>query len=275
MTKGRKCIYLIKVDMCFKKKPPVIITATKRRALLFGINKYGGGNDLQGCINDIEDVKSKLNKEFSDFEIRMFKDSEVTGKTFFDTIKQSLEVMRTGDVLYIHYSGHGTQIPSSLEANGYHEALYLFDGPFIDDQIQTLQSLTPENVTVVAKFDSCFSGDMLREFKDNPKYVKNKFMPLPGVRIRHKVMNKIATAKAEALKWIVFSGCSEEQTSADAYFNGRYNGAFTYFDSKAYNSKSSYQSEISNLHNYLPSGDYEQNPAIDGAKIKFPEIVFT
>lgn len=256
--------------MCiFKKKPPVVILPTKRRALLFGINKYGGGNDLNGCINDIEDVKTKLTKEFPDFEIRMFKDSEVTCKAFFDTIKQSLLVMQSGDVLYIHYSGHGTQIPSSMEQNGYHEALYLIDGPFIDDQVQTLQELTPDGAIVVAKFDSCFSGDMLREFTGNPKYVKNRFMPMPGVTIRHKVMRKIVGAKTAALKWIVFSGCSEEQTSADAYFNGRYNGAFTYFDNKSYNPNSTYKSEISNLHNYLPSGDYDQNPTLDGDNLKF------
>jgi metacaspase-1 len=253
---------------------PDPIIATKRRALLFGINKYGGGNDLQGCINDIDDVKTKLNKEFPDFEILMFKDSQVTCKTFFDTIKQSLQVMQPGDVLYIHYSGHGTQIPSSLETNGYHEALYLIDGPFIDDQVQTLQELTPAGAIVVAKFDSCFSGDMLREFNGNPMYLKNRFMPMPGVKIRHKVMNKIIGAKTAALKWIVFSGCSEEQTSADAYFNGRYNGAFTYFDIKSYSPSSIYKSEIEVLHDYLPSGDYEQNPTLDGDSVKFNRIVF-
>jgi hypothetical protein len=252
----------------FWEDPPV--TATKKRALLFGINKYGGGNDLQGCINDIEDVKTKLNKEFPGFEILMFKDSQVTCKTFFDTIKQSLEVMRTGDILYIHFSGHGTQIPSSLEVNGYHEALYLIDGPFIDDQIQTLQELTLDDVTVVVKFDSCFSGNMLREF--NPG--KKRFMPMPGVEVRHKVMRKITGAKEAALKWIAFSGCSEEETSADAFINGRYNGAFTYFDNLSYNDKSTYQSEINNLHNYLPGNEYDQNPTLDGDYLKFKTSVF-
>ena len=268
--------------MCFKKlfpswftnTEPISIIPVKRRALLFGINKYGGGNDLQGCINDIEDVKAKLNKEFPDFEIIMYKNSQVTGKIFFNTIKEALLVMRSGDVLYIHYSGHGTQIPSSQEANGYHEALYLFDGAFIDDQIQTLQSMTPEGAKVIAKFDSCFSGDLLRECMGNPRYIKNKFYPLPGVKIRKNVVNKFAKSTKDILKWVVFSGCSEEQTSADAYFNGRYNGAFTYFDNMSYNEKSTYNSEINNLHNYLPSSDYEQNPTLDGDNSLFNDIVF-
>ena len=28
---------------------------------------------------------------------------------------------------------------------------------------------------------------------------------------------------------VLFSGCKENQTSADAFINGRYNGAFTYY----------------------------------------------
>jgi metacaspase-1 len=258
--------------MCFKKKQPVVIEPAKKRALLFGINKYGGGHDLQGCINDIEDVKSKLNKEFPGFDISMYKDSQVTGKLFFDTIKAALLVMRAGDILYIHYSGHGCQIPSSVEANGYHEALYLFDGAFIDDQVQTLQAITPDGAIVIAKFDSCFSGDMLREI--NPVYRKSKFYPLAGARIRSKVMNRFAKQKDLVMKWVVFSGCSEEETSLDCEFNGRPNGAFTYFDNKSYGVNSSYSSEINKLHSYIPTKEYDQNPTLDGDNLKFGRSVF-
>jgi hypothetical protein len=260
--------------MCFRRKKPdpVVFTSTKRRALLFGINKYGNGNDLSGCLNDLDDVEKKLNNEFSGFDILKFKDAQVTCNNFFNTIKNAISVMCSGDVLYIHYSGHGTQIPSSQEVNGYHEALYLVDGVFIDDQFQTLQEMTPSEVTVVVKLDSCFSGDMLREF--NPRYIRNRFMPMPGVEVRHKVMKKIIGAKTAALKWIVISGCSEEQTSADAYINGRYNGAFTYFDNLSYNAKSTYQSEIDNLHIYLPSNEYDQAPTLDGDSNKFNNLVY-
>jgi len=62
-------------------------------------------------------------------------------------------MMTAGDLLYIHYSGHGTQIPdySDTELNGYHEALYLYDGPFQDDRLVELQALTPAGVKVIAK----------------------------------------------------------------------------------------------------------------------------
>jgi len=256
--------------MCFKKwfKPDPIVPV-KRRALLYGINNYGGGNDLNGCLNDIDDVEKKLKGEFPDFVITKYKDAQVTCSTFFNTIKEAILVMRAGDILYIHYSGHGTQVPSSSEANGYHEALYLKDGPFIDDQIQTLQALTPEGAKVIGKFDSCFSGDLLR----NPH--KNRFLPLPGVTIRHKRITKFGKKKRAILRWVVFSGCGEEQTSADATFNGRANGAFTFYDNRAYNNTSTYQTEIKKLHTFLPGGGFDQSPTLDGDVSLFTNSVFT
>jgi len=56
---------------------------------------------------------------------------------------------------------------------------------------------------------------------------------MPGVPVMKKVTRRFA--KNDPLqKWIVFSGCGEEQTCADATFNGRANGAFTYYDLKSY-----------------------------------------
>jgi hypothetical protein len=264
--------------MCFKKwfsNPVVPPVPASKRALLFGINAYGGGNNLNGCINDINDVEKKLINEFPDFVITKYKDSQVTCKLFYDTIKEAILSMPKGGVLYIHYSGHGTQIPSAQEANGYHEALYLFDGPFIDDRFQELVALVPSLGKLIAKFDSCFSGDMLRELQMglvDSIPIKNRFYQMEGVPVMHNVVGSFA--KAVTNNCIVVSGCSEEQTSADAYINGRYNGAFTYFDNLSYSAKSTYQQEINAIHVYLPKGQYDQNPTIDGDSTLFNKLVF-
>src|SRR5690606_11971772 len=121
-----------------------------RVALLFGINDYKTA-PLRGCINDINDVAAKLKKEFPDIVIKIFRDSEVTCKRFVEEVETAL--LHTRKMLYIHYSGHGSQI-------GKQEALYLYDGPLMDDVICDLQNKTPDYLTVVVKFDSCFSGGM-------------------------------------------------------------------------------------------------------------------
>lgn len=251
-------------------EPPDPIPGERKRiALLFGINNYpGSANDLNGCLNDIDDVEVKLKAEFPDFIIRKFKDSQVTCENFYNQIKDTILTLVSNDHLYIHYSGHGTQVPSNSEPNGYNEALYLYNGVFLDDQFQSLVTIMPEDVRMTAKFDSCFSGDMLRNL------IKNRFYAMPGIPVRHKAIRKFGK-KAVIKNCVVISGCSEEQTSADAFINGRFNGAFTYYDNRSYNADTIYTIEMINLHKYLPSAIYQQNPTIDGDSSLFDMKVFT
>ena len=97
---------------------------------------------------------------------------------------------------------------------------------------------------------------------------------MPGIPVRRKVIRKFGK-KAVTKNCVVFSGCSEEQTSADAYINGRYNGAFTFYDNRAFNAQSTYIQEINKLHTFLPGGGYDQNPTLDGDSLIFINKVFT
>lgn len=253
--------------MCFKRKPQPI-TGSKV-ALLFGINRYGGGNDLQGCLNDIDDVEKKLKAEFPDFQIRKFKDSEVTTGRFISEIENAYNTIQLPGVLYIHYSGHGTQIPNIKEVDKYDEALYLVNGPLIDDNIWTLQQKTPEGLTVVAKFDSCFSGSMNKSINK----IKKRFYKMPGIRVMKGAVRKFN--KTDSDQWVIFSGCGEEQTSSDAYFNDRPNGAFTRYDLLSYKPTMSYQQEYDMLRTYLPNSNFDQIPGLYGNCVLFNNKVLT
>lgn len=241
--------------MCFKKKLQPI--TGDKVALLFGINDYmGGQNDLAGCLNDIADVEQKLKKEFPDFQIRKFEDKQVTTHNFLAEIKNAYNTIQLPGFLYIHYSGHGTQIPNIMEVNKYDEALYLYNGPLVDDNIWQLQQETPEGLTVLAKFDSCFSGDMYKGISN----IKKRFCKLPGIRIMDQAVRKFN--KTESKQWIIFSGCGEEQYSADAFFNNRANGAFTFYDLQSYGVNETYSGEIAFLRTFLPNSNFDQIPSL-------------
>jgi hypothetical protein len=230
------------------------------KALLFGDNYPDTSYALSGCIHDIDDVAVKMTKEHPGILISKFKNAEVTCNRFYTEIKNALLAGKAGDYLLIWYSGHGTQLPSNHEADGYDEALYLNDGPFTDDKMMELQQFTPAGMIVDANFDSCFSAGMAKTF-GNPNMVKSKFHQMPGTPYMTKKSKTIAKATS---KWAIFSGCGEGQTSADAWFNNRANGAYTYFALKSFGPGVSLQEKIININKYLPSKEFDQIPELLG-----------
>jgi len=265
-------------SMCFKKlfsKPgPIPMIPAKKRALLFAINRYGGGNDLNGCLNDQQDLKNKLNILFPGFDIRTYSDSEVTKKRFASEIDNAIAVLRPDDTLLIAYSGHGTQLrdDNKDESDGYDEALYLYDGSFRDDVFNVLLNKIPAGSSVIILLDSCFSGTATRAIELTG--VKGRFIKtenyIPGLESNNRF-----AASYNSSKWLTISGCGEHQTSADAYINERYNGAFTYFALKALKPGMTYQQWFDKIRTYLPSGSFEQAPELEGNKELISKIVFT
>ena len=81
--------------------------------------------------------------------------------------------------------------------------------------------------------------------------------------------------KTESDKWVIFSFCGEEQTCADAWFNGRANGAGTYYDLKSYNTGSTYKIEIVRIKLFLPNSNFDQIPELSGNSILFDNKVLT
>jgi hypothetical protein len=258
----------------FKPDPP--LTGTKK-ALLFAINNYpGSANDLNGCLNDQRDIINKLSALFEGFTIRKFTDSAVSVNRFVAELDDAIRVLIKGDFLLVHYSGHGTQVAcrEGDEKDGYDEAIYLYDGPLIDDKINNSLQKIPEGATVVLMFDSCFSGTVTRFFSQNPHPIKNRFMPNPELKGPRKKLRR-QFARLYNMKWIVLSGCGEQQTSADAYINGEYHGAFTYFALKALRPGMTYNEWMTKITEYLPDSNYDQAPTLEGDENLFSKIVFT
>ena len=230
----------------------------RKIALLFGINYPNTSYELAGCVNDIDDVEAKLNKEFPEYIIHKFKDNEVTGQRFYDEIKNALINSSAGDFILIWYSGHGTQIQSHEEPDGYNEGFFFSDGIFSDKQLMSLQQFTPVGVVVSANFDSCFAGGMDRAF-GNP--YRNRFHQMPGVPILKRRLNSMSKAVP---KWAIFAASGPLQTSADAWFEGRANGAYTYYDLKCWGPGISFRNEMIKLHMYLPGHGFDQDPMLLG-----------
>lgn len=235
-------------------------------ALLFGINDYpGSGSDLNGCLNDLDLVKQKL----PDFQIREFRDRQVTRERFRKELNYAIENALPGDVIYTHYSGHGSYIPDrdGDEIDGYDETLYLYDGNFIDDETHSICETIPEGVIFILGLDCCYSGTSTRNVE------RHRFMPPKLERQQEHI--RIKRAMKETMNWIVLSGCSENETSADAFINGKYNGAFTFFAFNTLDRSLTYRQWFEKINLYLPCKEFSQSPTLEGSSELLDRVVFT
>src|SRR6187549_1240177 len=85
-----------------------------KRALLIGVNKYQiPGADLRGCVNDVKNLKAALTKHcgFPAKNIKTLLDAKATKKNIQAGIEQLIKGSKAGDVLVVHFSGHGSNVP--------------------------------------------------------------------------------------------------------------------------------------------------------------------
>lgn len=137
----------------------------KKRALLVGINYTGTGYDLKGCINDANNMKLMLEgRGFSD--ITLLTEAAATTANMKAALLNLVAGAERGDVLVFHYSGHGSQLPSKVESDGYEEIICPYDldwrtNVITDDFLKGVFNTVPNGVNVTVILDCCNSGDGL------------------------------------------------------------------------------------------------------------------
>jgi metacaspase-1 len=215
------------------------------KALLVGINKYPIA-PLRGCVNDIADMSRLLAEKcgFAMSDIRLLADQRATTKAILERLNWLVDGAKPGDRLFFHYSGHGVQMATrdhQGEIDGLDEVVCPVDFDWTDAHVirdkdfRRVFGSVPQGVQFVWVSDSCHSGDLTRDFP--PEGVLWRSCPVPP-DIQWRNDSAIADgarafsmtrASAELPGVALLSGCQADQTSADAIFAGRPNGALTYF----------------------------------------------
>lgn len=234
-----------------------------KNALCVGINNYAGTvNDLNGCVNDANDWKQLLT-EYG-FKVELVLDFEATRKKILATLEKKLLESQPGDVVVFTYSGHGTQVAdtSGDEEDYYDEALYVYDGVLLDDELRAVLDKAPEGVTVNVILDSCFSGTatrLLNYYNATPRYIKMQDIPW-NAKPRKRFL------KEEEMKELLLTGSSDDEYSYDAYIEGRYNGAMSYYAIREIrkNKEQAWENFYKNLRLALPSSPFPQTPQLEG-----------
>lgn len=265
----------------------------KKRALLVGINYVGTGNQLRGCINDSNNMNAFLtSKGFTDIKMVLEKEATTSG------IKAALEWLvadtAPGDVIVFHYSGHGSQLPSNNEPDGFEEIicpidLNWTDRVITDDTLRTIFDKVPNGVNTTVILDCCHSGTMLdqTESLNDTKLKEIDGIPIPATRNAKKkkgdrylkppakILKKLADR--ELVMWeasrdvnataLLIAGCQADQTAADATIDGQAQGAATAAMLKLAkeNPQISYKNLVNNMVDYMAQNRFTQIPQLDGA----------
>lgn len=146
----------------------------RRRAVLIGINYEGQQGQLSGCHNDANNIKRYLiqNQGFKEKDMLILMDDGhhhlPTRKNILEAFDRIVEYSKAGDVVFIHYSGHGGRVrdTSGDEADGYDETLIPLDfkkaGQILDDDLyKRLVTKMAKGVNVSVLMDCCHSGTAL------------------------------------------------------------------------------------------------------------------
>ncbi|KAH6916790.1 metacaspase [Coprinopsis sp. MPI-PUGE-AT-0042] len=148
----------------------------RKKALLVGVNYFGTGGELSGCINDVQNVHQFLTShwDYNEEDVRVLTDdqqdpqSQPTKENIIEAAQWLVEDAQPDDALFFHFSGHGTHVEDTHgdEHDGRDEAICPVDyeeaGVIVDDQLhELLVKPLPVGCRLTVIFDACHSGSAL------------------------------------------------------------------------------------------------------------------
>ncbi|XP_008811948.2 metacaspase-9 [Phoenix dactylifera] len=149
----------------------------KRLATLVGCNYPNTQHELHGCINDVHAMSDVLVARFGFHRNDILILTDASGSPLLPTganIKSAVAAMiaraEPGDVLFFHYSGHGTLIPPVKPHHSRHahdEAIVPCDFNLITDvDFRQLIDRLPAGASFTMISDSCHSGGLIDKEKE-------------------------------------------------------------------------------------------------------------
>lgn len=104
-----------------------------KRAVLIGVNYPGTKAELKGCVNDVKRMYACLVDRygFPEENITVLIDTDdrytqPTGRNIRRALGNLVRSAEPDDVLFVHYSGHGTRLPAETgedDDTGYDECI--------------------------------------------------------------------------------------------------------------------------------------------------------
>ncbi|GAA1400436.1 hypothetical protein GCM10009613_57350 [Pseudonocardia kongjuensis] len=212
---------------------------------------YGDPLTLRGCENDARAMQRIAARAgFDGSRSTVLLSERATAATVTGAIRDAARTLDPGGILFLTYSGHGSQIPDPGEPDGLNETWVLYDRQLVDDELGALWERFADGCRILVLSDSCHSGSVIKdlagELVDATLQGTLQALPLlarsmPGLenaRPRARAMpyrNQVADYLAHRAFYdavprlrdiatgasvLLISGCADNQVSLDGDVNG-------------------------------------------------------
>ncbi|KAH6696608.1 putative caspase [Leptodontidium sp. MPI-SDFR-AT-0119] len=282
------------------------ITVT-RYAILIGIDAYPD-RPLQGCVRDVQTIKTYLEGVVGSVQLQIFTATKSTNPEStnlsedpillptYHNVTSALEktttMAKAGDVVYIHYSGHGTRgAPSSEFSNkstGDLALVLLNDGKENDVRYLwgprlalSLKAMVDKGLVVTLVLDCCFSASLYR--RDDPSVrsllyspeIDSKF-PLDLEKGTEDGAGGLASRDASMLpNWLInpdgyaiLVACGPHEEALERKFDGQTHGILSYFLHRTLKECGGLGKKHKNIYDHLRANFRDsapqQNPVLYG-----------
>ena len=200
-----------------------------RRGLLIGIDRYPliPGANLSGCVQDAVNLARILCErfQFAREDLVILLNEQATRDRILAELAALAQRAQPDDVVVVHYSGHGSQIPAvdNSEVDGFTETLVAADSgrgekpnrDILDDELALLFTqirAKTQHLTVI--FDCCHSGTGTRDVFGE----KSRGLP-PDQRTAAAATAQrtrtLSENKSRHFGYAYISGCRDEEKSLE------------------------------------------------------------
>jgi len=240
---------------------PCLLFAQQKHALLIGISNYPQHKDADASwtkihgTNDVQLISPLLAKQ--GFKIITLTDNLATHKGIENGFIKLENSVRPGDIVYIHFSGHGQAVEDENgdEADGWDEAFIPYDAQhrymrgvyqgenhLLDDELNShlnsIRKKVGEKGIVYVVIDACHAGSSYRgEEEDDSVYVrgtdigfsKNRKPYTPPIDKRGNI--RVSSGKGMSHIYML-EACRSYQVNTEIKENGQYCGPLSYYISQ-------------------------------------------
>lgn len=229
-------------------------------ALIIGCNYIGSPYQLSGCIQDALNLRNYLlsSRDYKAEHITLLTDDTPEKPTAYNIIyhfgRLMLQTHSDADEIWIHFSGHGSQIRATdkCEYDNLDETIIPLNyqtGGISDNHIHAQLRLAAKDAKIYMTFDCCHSAT-IADLQYTYRFA------LPDV---------VGPYALDAdIKCI--SGCLDEGTSADAYINGRSQGAMSVAFVENIRHTRHALALLDLMNRYLKSRGFTQIPVISSSR---------